>query len=322
MTIHTGRAGHFVTQQQGPDGYKAFIPASAPPNPAVDLSSPELQEAFQRASLALGGLDGKITLLLPDPDHLITLYIIKEAVLSNQIEGTQSSFSDVVLQDVGGTAVPSDEGAEVANYIQAMRHGLSRLKELPLSLRLLREIHDILLTGTRGGDKTPGEFRTSQNWIGGSMPSTAKFVPPPPHAMRESLDNLERFLHNDPVRTPALLKAGLAHAQFETIHPFQDGNGRLGRLLITFLLCAENVLTQPLLYVSLFLKTNRQEYYEQLQRVRTEGDWEGWLLFSVTGVQQVGQQATETAYQNCEALRRQPGEDLECRRQRDGGSDS
>jgi Fic family protein len=291
-----GRAGTFVTQQSGPEGYAAFVPAPLPPQPPINLMDPDLQEALQGASFALGGLD-KITLLIPEPDHLISFYILKEAVLSNQIEGTQSSFSDVVLSEPGsGTLVASAETREVVNYTLAMRHGLERLRTFPLSLRLLREIHSILLAETRGGDKTPGEFRTAQNWIGGTMPSTAKFVPPPRHEMDIALGNLEKFIHDEPVRTPAILKAGIAHAQFETIHPFQDGNGRLGRLLITFLLCAQKVLAQPLLYLSLHLKVNRQEYYDRLQRVRLDGDWEGWLLFYLNGIIQVARQATETAH--------------------------
>ncbi len=246
------------------------------------------------AHLALGRLDGG-SALLPDPDLFIYMYLRKEAVLSSQIEGTQSSLSDLLLyESAGAPPVPTSDIEEVARYIRAMNHGIRRLKELPLSVRLLREVHEQLVRGaSRGGDKTPGEIRTSQNWIGGSRPGNAAFVPPPPHLLGELLTNLERFLHDK--ETPALIKAGLAHAQFETIHPFLDGNGRVGRLLITLLLVADKVLRAPLLYVSLYFKEHREEYYERLQRIRTHGEWETWMLFYLDGIASVAAQATATA---------------------------
>ncbi|HSU93713.1 MAG TPA: Fic family protein [Gemmatimonadaceae bacterium] len=288
------RAGRVEIQQGGKEGYGAFIPARLPPSPAVTLNG-ELQTLLERASRALGRLDG-ISLLLPDPRLFLHMYVRKEAVLSSQIEGTQSSLSDLLLFE--NNEIPDvgiDDVREVSNYTAAMEYGLERLRNgFPLSLRLIREIHGILMENARGGDKTPGEFRRSQNWIGGSRPGDARFVPPPPHELKASLDNLEKFLHAQN-SVPLLVKAGLAHAQFETIHPFLDGNGRIGRLLITFLLCAEGALTQPLLYLSLYLKEHRDEYYESLQRMRTEGDWEGWLKFYLRGVESVALQATSTA---------------------------
>jgi Fic family protein len=223
-------------------------------------------------------------------------YIRKEAVLSSQIEGTQSSLSDLLLfENAEGAGVPIDDLREVSNYVAAMEHGLKRLKGgFPLSLRLIREIHAIVVRGSRGADKTPGEFRRSQNWIGGTTPGDAFYVPPPVHEIMPALDNLEKFLQDHQSRTPLLLKAGLAHAQFETIHPFLDGNGRVGRLLITFLLCAEEGLREPFLYLSLYLKQNRPAYYEALQRIRIDGDWESWLKFFLRGVAQVAQQGVET----------------------------
>ena len=287
------RAGRWK-KQVGPEGYGAFIPALLPPNPAIALDG-ELQTLLESASLALGRLDG-ISLLLPDPSPFLYMYVRKEAVLSSQIEGTQSSLSDLLLfesDEVPNVAIGDVQ--EVSNYRAAMQYGLDRLEGgFPLSLRLIREIHGILMGDACGGDKTPGEFRHSQNWIGGSRLGDARFVPPPPHALMPSLDNLEKFLHA-PGAMPLLVKAGLAHAQFETIHPFLDGNGRIGRLLITFLLCAEGALKQPLLYLSLYLKENRESYYDCLQRIRTDGDWEGWLRFYLRGVERVAVQATSTA---------------------------
>ncbi|GAB4487268.1 MAG: Fic family protein [Thermodesulfovibrionales bacterium] len=216
-------------------------------------------------------------------------------MLSSQIEGTQSSLSDLLLFESEETpGVPLHDVVEVSNYVAAMNHGLKRIQEgFPLSLRLIREIHEVLLSKGRGSSKSPGEFRRSQNWVGGSRPGNAVFVPPPPEKVMECLGELEKFLHQE--RIPVLTKAALAHVQFETIHPFLDGNGRLGRLLITFLLCAEGALREPLLYLSLYFKTHRQEYYEFLQRVRTEGDWEGWLRFFLTGVRETADQAVATA---------------------------
>lgn len=265
--------------------------------PPIALSS-DLQDLVERANRALGRLDG-LTRLLPDPHLSLYMYIRKEAVLSSQIEGTQSSLSDLLLfEEAGAPGVPVKDVQEVSNYVAALEHGLARLAGgFPLSLRLLRDIHRVLMTGARGGDKTPGEFRTSQNWIGGTRPGTAAYVPPPPADMHDALDNLEKFLHDEYGRTPLLLKAGIAHAQFETIHPFLDGNGRLGRLLITFLLVHGGALSQPLLYLSLYLKERRSDYYASLQRIRETGDWEQWIAFFLSGVEAVAEQATETAQQ-------------------------
>jgi Fic family protein len=263
--------------------------------PPIELS-PDHQDLLERANRSLGRLDG-LARFLPDPQLFLYMYVRKEAVLSSQIEGTQSSLSDLLLFEEAGTpGVPLSDVKEVSRYVAALEHGLTRLREgFPLSLRLLREIHGVLMTSARGGDKTPGEFRTSQNWIGGTHPGNAVYVPPPPHEMRQSLDNLEKFLHDQQVLTPLLLKAGIAHAQFETIHPFLDGNGRLGRLLITFLLVQGGALSHPLLYLSLYLKEKRSDYYASLQAVRETGDWEQWLAFFLAGVEVVAEQATDTA---------------------------
>ena len=251
---------------------------------------------LEAASIELGRLAG-ISLLLPDSALFIYMYVRKEAVLSSQIEGTQSSLSDLLLfENEAMPGLPIDDVREVINYTAAMNHGLARIREgMPVSLRLIRDIHGVLMRNARGGTKTPGEFRTSQNWIGGTRPGNARFVPPPVHAMKSALGDLEKFIHLDDPKFPLLLKAGLVHVQFETIHPFLDGNGRIGRLLITFLLCTGGVLSQPLLYLSLYLKENRQEYYERLQRVRTHGEWEAWLRFYLQGIRDVAVQATDTA---------------------------
>lgn len=248
---------------------------------------------MDRANQALGRLDG-VSLLLPDPNMLLYSFVRKEAVLSSQIEGTQSSLSDLLLfeQDVA-PGVPVSDVKETANYIAALNHGLARMADgFPLSLRLIREMHGLLLADGRGQERDPGQFRTSQNWIGGSRPGVARFVPPPAHEVLPAMGALELFLHNKPGPTPILVKAGLGHAQFETIHPFLDGNGRVGRLLVTLLLCSENVLTHPLLYMSLYLKQHRDAYYDHLQAVRTDGAWEEWLGFFLTGVDQVARSAT------------------------------
>lgn len=273
----------------------AFIPYPLPPSPPIQFDD-ELQEVMGQANRAIGRLDA-LSDLLPDPTLFLYQYVRKEALLSSQIEGTQSSFSDLLLFEKGEIpGIPLDEVQEVSNYVVAMNHGLARLKEgLPLSLRLMREIHSILLQRGRGSNQTPGEFRRSQNWIGGTRPGNALFVPPPPDQVMACMGDLEKFLHNQPVHTPVLIKAALAHVQFETIHPFLDGNGRLGRLLITFLLCTEGVLTDPLLYLSLYFKTHRSTYYDLLQVVRLEGKWEEWLKFFFTGVKETATQATETA---------------------------
>ena len=288
------RAGRFVTQLAGQAGYRAFVPADLPPQPAIEWSH-GLQDLLEIANRGVGRLDGA-SLVLPNHELFLYSHIRKEAVLSSQIEGTQSSLSDLLLfEDADAPGLPVDDVKEVSNYVAAMEHGLGRLKGgFPLNLRLIREIHAVLVTGSRGADKTPGEFRRSQNWVGGTRPGDAVFVPPNVPDLMPALDNLEKFLHDHTSRTPVLVKAALAHAQFETIHPFLDGNGRVGRLLITFLLCAEGALREPLLYLSLYLKQNRAAYYDSLQRVRTEGDWEQWLEFFLKGVVSVSESGVKT----------------------------
>ncbi len=289
------KTGEYVTVSTVGEMCRAFVPQPLPPVPALELTMADYA-LLEEASQALGRLDG-ISLMMPDPDVLMYMYIRKEAVLSSQIEGTQSSLSDLLLyehQQVPG--VPLADVEEVSRYVAAMNYGLQRLAEgFPLSLRLLREIHGVLLSQGRGSDKIPGTFRTLQNWIGGTRPGTAAFVPPPPERVVECLGALEKFLNDDPIATPALLKSAMAHVQFESIHPFLDGNGRLGRLLITLILCTEKVLQKPLLYLSLYFKQHRQEYYEQLDAVRVAGDWEGWVRFFLIGVRQTCRQAVETA---------------------------
>jgi Fic family protein len=275
---------------------RAFIPPGLPPNPPVELAG--LYQHLDRANQALGRLDG-LTTLLPDTKFFLYLYIQKEALLSSQIEGTQSSFSDLLLfENDSEPGVPIDDVEEVSNYVAAMQHGLRRIAGgFPLSLRLIREIHTILLRGGRGANRTPGEFRRSQNWVGGTRPGNAAFVPPPPERLMECLDSLERFFHDEKHKLPILVEAGLIHVQFETIHPFLDGNGRLGRLLITLLLCSKGALREPLLYLSLYFKTNRERYYDLLQRVRTEGAWEEWLAFFLEGMEITARSAADAAKQ-------------------------
>lgn len=288
-------SGRYVTATVAGEVVRAFVPAPLPPRPPVDLQP--LVRKLDHANQAVGRLDG-LRSLLPDPQLFMYLYVRKEAVLSSQIEGTQSSLSDLLLYELDEAPnVPLDDVVEVSSYVAAMDHGLTRLREgFPLSLRLIREVHEILLSRGRGSDKAPGEFRRSQNWIGGSRPGDARFVPPPPHLVMECMGELEKFLHDERVNLPLLVRAALAHVQFETIHPFLDGNGRVGRLLVALLLCAEGVLKEPLLYVSLFLKANRDRYYDLLQRSRTEGAWSEWLDFFLTGVVETAGQATETAH--------------------------
>ena len=288
--------GTYVTTTTAGESVRAFVPNPLPPDPPITLTDRD-HDLIEKANRALGRLDG-ITTLLPDVSLFLYFYVRKEAVLSSQIEGTQSSFSDLLLHEEDlAPGVPLDDVQEVSNYVAAMNHGLRRLREdnFPLSLRLIREVHQVLLAQGRGSDKTPGEFRRSQNWLGGTRPGNARFVPPPPDRVAACMNDLEKFLHDQPQRTPVLVKAALAHVQFETIHPFLDGNGRLGRLLITLILCAEDALTQPLLYLSLFFKQHRQEYYDRLDAVRLKGDWLGWLRFFLEGVQQTARQATDTA---------------------------
>jgi Fic family protein len=289
-----GRLGTYVDSSVAGETVRAFIPPPLPPAPKLEFDG--LYPHLERASQSLGRLNS-MTKLLPDVRFLLYLYVRKEALVSSQIEGTQSSFIDLLLfENEAAPKVPVEDVEEVSNYVAAMQHGLRRLAGgFPLSLRLIREIHAILLRGGRGANKTPGEFRRTQNWIGGSRPGNASFVPPPPHRVMECLDSLERFLHDEKHKFPVLVEAGLVHVQFESIHPFLDGNGRLGRLLITLLLCSKGSLTEPLLYPSLFLKTNRNHYYDLLQRVRTEGAWEDWLSFFLVGVADVAEEAAETA---------------------------
>jgi Fic family protein len=290
-----GRAGRWRLVKMPEESYRIFIPAPLPPNPPIAFDS-KLQERLEGANRALGRLDG-VTALLPNSDLFLYSYIRKEAVLSSQIEGTQSSLSQLLLfENEAAPGVPIDDVQEVSNYVAALQHGLKRMKDgMPLSLRLLREMHSILLRDGRGADKEPGEFRRSQNWIGGSRPGNARYVPPPPHEVLPAMSALEKFLHDDPVRTSTLIKAGLAHVQFESIHPFLDGNGRIGRLLITLILLSDEVISTPLLYLSLYFKTHRTAYYDALQNIRTNGGWEDWLLFYLTGIEEVGNQASRTA---------------------------
>src|SRR5437660_10698697 len=295
-TESKSRLGTYVTTTVTGDPVQAFIPPPLPPNPPLELGA--LYQHLDRANQALGRLDG-LTTLLPDTKFFLYLYIRKEALLSSQIEGTQSSFSDLLLFESNAEpGVPIDDVEEVSNYVAAMQHGLRRIAGgFPLSLRLIREIHAILLRGGRGANRTPGEFRRSQNWVGGTRPGNAAFVPPPPERLMECLDSLERFLHDEKHKLPILIEAGLIHVQFETIHPFLDGNGRLGRLFITLLLCFNGPLREPLLYLSLYFKTNRDRYYDLLQRVRTEGVWEEWVEFFLEGTETTARQAADTAVQ-------------------------
>ena len=286
------RAGNFVHQ---PSGYTTFSPTPLPPDPPVQMDA-EMSQLLSQADIGLGRLDGA-TDVLPNPELFVAMYVRKEAVLSSQIEGTQASLDD--LLEFEARPPRRTRGSDVrgvVNYVNAMDHGLRRLRDLPLSLRLIREIHERLLANVRGSERNPGEFRTRQNWIGppGCNALEATFIPPPVAEMHRALTRFEHFLH-DTSPMPILLRCGLVHAQFETIHPFLDGNGRMGRLLITFMLCQREVLRRPLLYLSYFLKQHRSQYYDRLQAVRTDGDWEGWLKFFLRGVTEVAQQATQTA---------------------------
>jgi Fic family protein len=288
------RLGRYVITNYRDESVRAFVPPALPPDPPLRLEP--LQRLLEQANQSLGRLDG-LASVLPDLQLFMYSYVRKEALLSSQIEGTQSSFSDLLMfESDEAPGVPLDDVREVSNYVAALSHGLARLREdFPLSLRLIREIHEVLLSKGRGSDKQPGEFRTSQNWIGGSRPGNAAFVPPPPEMVLECMGDLEIFLHEERAELPLLVKAGLAHVQFETIHPFLDGNGRLGRLLITFLLCSAGVLREPILYLSLYFKQNRTVYYELLDRVRTKGEWETWLEFFLTGVRDTSEQAASAA---------------------------
>ncbi len=288
--------GQFVVvSRAGGEIVRAFVPRPLPPRPPLAPDA-HLMEALDRAHIALGRLDS-VTTLLPDTHLFLYTYVRKEAVLSSQIEGTQSSLSDLLLFELDELpGVPIEDVSEVSRYVAALEHGLKRIRGgFPLSNRLLREMHGILLSKGRGAEKTPGEFRRSQNWIGGTRPGNAHFVPPPADRVEDEMAALERFLHDQPGRTSPLVKAALAHVQFETIHPFLDGNGRLGRLLITLVLCAEGVLHEPLLYLSLYLKGHRRSYYDHLTAVRKDGDWERWLQFFAEAVEATAAGAVETA---------------------------
>tara|TARA_R110000868_G_scaffold382444_1_gene649042 strand:- start:2078 stop:3268 length:1191 start_codon:yes stop_codon:yes gene_type:complete len=287
------RLGRFVDTPVADEVVRAFVPPPLPPAPPIDVLG--LLDRLSLAERALGRLDG-ITMLLPRQELFLYMYVRKEAVLSSQIEGTQSTLSDLLRFETEAQAgQPIDDIREVSNYVDAMMYGLDRLEELPLSLRLIREMHERLLQSGRGGTKSPGEFRRSQNWIGGTRPGNALFVPPPITELDGCLDALERFMHESESRLPALIKAGLLHVQFETIHPFLDGNGRIGRLLVTLYLCVNGVLRKPLLYLSLYLKSHRAEYYRLLQEVRENGAWEAWLEFFLAGVADTANQAFDAA---------------------------
>ena len=285
------RAGRFVTQ---PTGYRAFIPEPLPPQPPVAMDA-ELMALLTQAERAIARLDGVVR-VIPDPDFFVAMYVRREAVLSSQIEGTQSSLQDLLEAELDPARGLASDVGDIVNYVAAMNHGLERLEELPLSLRLIREIHAELLRGGRGGRATPGEFRTTQKWIGpaGAPLARATFVPPPPYEMSVALGNLETYLHRDE-RAPLLMEIGLTHAQFETVHPFLDGNGRVGRLLITFLLVHRGALRRPVRYLSHFFKLNRAEYYDRLMAIRLRGDWEGWMRFFLRGVAETADEATVTA---------------------------
>lgn len=301
--------GTFSISTVGGVAIRAFVPSPLPPVPPPELGGP-LHRSLESAVLALGRLDG-VSALLPDRALFLYAYIRKEAVLSSQIEGTRSTLSDLLLFELDEVpGVPLDDVIEVSNYVSALDHGLARLRDgMPLSNRLIREMHGVLLSGAKGSAKDPGEFRRSQNWIGGSRPGDAHFVPPPHTAVQDCMAGLERFLHGGGDGLSSLLRAGLAHVQFETIHPFLDGNGRIGRLLITLMLCESGMLREPLLYLSLYLKQHRAEYYGLLDQVRQDGDWEAWLTFFLRGVAETAEGAVSTA-QRLDALFRNDSEIL------------
>lgn len=294
--MNRGLTGEYIIKKYGDEEVRAFVPFPLPPKPALSID-PALREELDQALISLGRLDS-VAALLPDIDLFLYTYVRKEAVLSSQIEGTRSSLSDLLLfelEEIPG--VPLDDVIEVSSYVEAMNHGLKRLGEdFPLSNRLVREMHRILLSKGRGRDKDPGEFRRSQNWIQGTRPGNAFYVPAPAERVADAMGEWEKFLHDIPEKTPALIKAALMHAQFETIHPFLDGNGRIGRLLITLLLCHEGILRQPLLYLSLYFKQRRDEYFDLLTKVRQSGDWEAWLKFFAMGVREMAEGAVATAH--------------------------
>ena len=300
--MNRGATGRYEVTGTGAESVRAFIPHALPPDPPLAFDG--VQRSLESAGLAVGRLDGVAT-LLPDKSLFLYSYVRKEAVLSSQIEGTQSTLSDLLLFELQeAPGVPLDDVVEVSSYVAALDHGLTRLRSgFPLSNRLLREIHGVLLARGRGSTKQPGEFRTSQNWIGGTRPGNASFVPPPQHAVPDAMGALERFLHAEDDGIPVLARAGLGHVQFETIHPFLDGNGRMGRLLIALLLCHAGVLHEPLLYLSLYLKENRDAYFALLDRVRREGDWEAWLAFFLEGIRLTADGAVDTAHRLASVFR-------------------
>ncbi|MBV8437511.1 MAG: Fic family protein [Silvibacterium sp.] len=289
---YSTRIGQFITTTTLGEAVRAYVPKPLPPNPPIRIET--FYPLLDAANQALGRLDG-LQAILPDVNMLLYFYNRREAVLSSQIEGTQSSLSELLLFENHLLQGDSD-AEEVSNYVAAMEHGLGRIRSgFPLSNRLLREMHEVLLRSGRGSDKTPGEFRKSQNWIGGTRPGNAVYVPPPVEEMLETMSNLEKFLHRDSGHLPLLIDAALAHVQFESAHPFLDGNGRIGRLLITLLLCERQVLKTPSLYLSLYFKEKRDQYYNLLQKVRLEGDWEAWVEFFLVGVRETADQACATA---------------------------
>ncbi len=294
MEVLDQRLGTLIESTAGGERVRAHVPAPLQQAPPLDL--PRLMSVYERATSAVGRLDG-MTAILPSTPFFLHMYVRKEALLSSQVEGTQSSLSDLLLyENDEEPSVELDDVTEVSNYVAALNHGVARIRgDFPLSLRLIREMHGIILKSGRGATKQPGEFRRSQNWIGGTRPGNALFVPPPPHRLNECLDAFEHFLHTDDASLPPLIRAGLAHVQFEAIHPFLDGNGRLGRLLITLILVEGGVMREPVLYLSLFLKSRRDDYYQLLQEVRQAGTWETWMEFFLTGVAETAEQATETA---------------------------
>lgn len=293
--MQRGNTGTYEITTVGGEQIRAFIPHSLPPHPALKISSAS-QRLLEQATLAVGRLDS-ISLLLPDPNIFLYAYVRREAVLSSQIEGTQSSLADLLLYEMEeAPGTPLDDVVEVSGYVAALEHGMARLRDdFPLSNRLMREMHQVLLARGRGSDKSPGEFRRTQNWIGGTRPGNALFVPPPPEQVEACMAALERFIHDEQTPYPIVIKAALAHVQFETIHPFLDGNGRIGRLLIAFILHHGRVLSSPLLYLSLYFKQHRSDYYRLLDHVRTTGDWEAWIDFFLEGVASTASNAVGTA---------------------------
>lgn len=290
------RTGHFDTAVYGEESVRAFVPSPLPPEPPIDLA--DIAQLLERATAALGSLDA-VTTHLPDPDLFIYSYVRREAQLSSEIEGTQSSLSDLLeFELTGAPGALTDDVTEVSNYVAALNHGLRRMRDddFPLSNRLIRELHERLLRSGRGSEKLPGEFRRSQNWIGGRRPATAAYVPPPHLEVQNCMAELERFIHSRDDGLPALVRAGLAHVQFETIHPFLDGNGRVGRMLIPFILHQAGLLSEPILYLSLYFKQYRSTYYDLLNQIRDDGDWEKWLAFFLDGVAATAQHGVQTAH--------------------------